>query len=295
MRVDAVTLDQISKLVAEMYTRSTRTELETVTVLPCGIWMLKGFNRATVTARTKAAANKEAKIPSSQVNIDSAPTGKNWKRGTGMKKDEPKKEESNQKRPTGASQTTANAAPLKEVVATRPGTSESPTQAAGPDMAGTDEGRGAMGRAGGGRAEVGKSEVRDIRQAGQGDCPLHAAVHQVGRGGLGRDGGSDQETYRRKTLARDDPGGSGERQVYVERVYRPRLGREGQVGCGFEPSVRSLRRYDHEVGRVRAILFIPHYRNGHSPADSQGIGHIYFKLSYMRGAEFVIICVRRPS
>jgi hypothetical protein len=33
-------------------------------------------------------------------------------------------------------------------------------------------------------------------------------------------------------------------------------------------------------------LFIPDYRTGHSPADSQGIGHLYSKLSFMRRAEF---------
>jgi hypothetical protein len=77
MRVDAVTFDQISKPVAEMYTRSTRMDLETVTGLPSGIRILKEFNRATVTARTKAAANKAANIPASQVNVDFAPTGKN--------------------------------------------------------------------------------------------------------------------------------------------------------------------------------------------------------------------------
>jgi hypothetical protein len=33
------------------------------------------------------------------------------------------------------------------------------------------------------------------------------------------------------------------------------------------------------------ILFIPHYRAGNSPADSQGIGHLYCKLSFMRRAE----------
>jgi hypothetical protein len=32
-------------------------------------------------------------------------------------------------------------------------------------------------------------------------------------------------------------------------------------------------------------LFIPHYRTGNSPADSQVIGHLYSKLSFMRRAE----------
>jgi hypothetical protein len=87
MRVDAVTLDQISKPVAEMYTQSTRMELEVFTVLPSGIRTLKEFNnRVTVTARTKAAANKAVNIPASQVNVDSAPTGKTWKRGTGKER-----------------------------------------------------------------------------------------------------------------------------------------------------------------------------------------------------------------
>jgi hypothetical protein len=34
-----------------------------------------------------------------------------------------------------------------------------------------------------------------------------------------------------------------------------------------------------------SYLFIPDYRTGHSPADSQGIGHLYSKLSFMRRAE----------
>jgi hypothetical protein len=33
------------------------------------------------------------------------------------------------------------------------------------------------------------------------------------------------------------------------------------------------------------LLFIPHYRTGHSPADSQGIGHLQSKLSFMRRAD----------
>jgi hypothetical protein len=52
MRVDQVTLDLISRPVSEMYTRQTRTELETVTVRPEGLQMLREFNKATVTART---------------------------------------------------------------------------------------------------------------------------------------------------------------------------------------------------------------------------------------------------
>jgi hypothetical protein len=40
-----------------------------------------------------------------------------------------------------------------------------------------------------------------------------------------------------------------------------------------------------EGERYGNSLFIPHYRTGHSPADSQGIGHLYGKLSYMRRAD----------
>jgi hypothetical protein len=32
-------------------------------------------------------------------------------------------------------------------------------------------------------------------------------------------------------------------------------------------------------------VFIPHYRTGNSPAVSQGIGHLYSKMSFMRRAE----------
>jgi hypothetical protein len=39
------------------------------------------------------------------------------------------------------------------------------------------------------------------------------------------------------------------------------------------------------AGRSCLSLFTPHYRTGNSPADSQGIGHLYSKLSFMRRAE----------
>jgi hypothetical protein len=63
MRVDQVTLDLISRPVFEMYTQQTRMELETVTVRPEGLRMLREFNKVTVTARTKHAATKAAAIP----------------------------------------------------------------------------------------------------------------------------------------------------------------------------------------------------------------------------------------
>jgi hypothetical protein len=60
MRIDQITLDLISKAVAEMYTRQTRMELETVTVRPDGLRILREFNKATMTARTRHAAAKAA-------------------------------------------------------------------------------------------------------------------------------------------------------------------------------------------------------------------------------------------
>jgi hypothetical protein len=63
MRVDQVTLDLISRPVSEMYTWQNRMELETVTVRPEGLRMLREFNKATVTARTKHAATKAAAVP----------------------------------------------------------------------------------------------------------------------------------------------------------------------------------------------------------------------------------------
>jgi hypothetical protein len=44
MRVDQVTLDLISRSVSEMYTRQNRMELETATVRPDGLRMLREFN-----------------------------------------------------------------------------------------------------------------------------------------------------------------------------------------------------------------------------------------------------------
>jgi hypothetical protein len=70
MRVDQVTLDLISKPVSEMYTRQNRMELETVTVRPDGLRMLREFNKATVTARTKHAATKAAAVPTSMSDGD---------------------------------------------------------------------------------------------------------------------------------------------------------------------------------------------------------------------------------
>jgi hypothetical protein len=63
MRVDQVALDLISRPVSEMYTRQTRMELETVNMRPEGLRMLREFNKATVTARTKHAATKAAAVP----------------------------------------------------------------------------------------------------------------------------------------------------------------------------------------------------------------------------------------
>jgi hypothetical protein len=63
MRIDQITLDLISKPVAEMYTRRTRMEFETVTVRPDGLRILREFNKATVTARTKHAATKATAVP----------------------------------------------------------------------------------------------------------------------------------------------------------------------------------------------------------------------------------------
>jgi hypothetical protein len=63
LRVDQVTLDLISTPVSEMYTRQNRIDLETVTVSPAGLQLLREFNTATIMARTKAAANKEAAVP----------------------------------------------------------------------------------------------------------------------------------------------------------------------------------------------------------------------------------------
>lgn len=60
MRVDSITLDFVIKPVAEMYTRQTRIDLETVRVLPKGLRMVREFNREAVTARTKAATVKAA-------------------------------------------------------------------------------------------------------------------------------------------------------------------------------------------------------------------------------------------
>jgi hypothetical protein len=111
MRVDAITLDQISKPVAEVYKRSNRMELETVTVMPSGIRMLREFNRATVAARTKAAANKAANVPASQTVTDPTLSKKDRKRGNWKKKGEPRNVDPGQKRPTGEPQAAAEAGP----------------------------------------------------------------------------------------------------------------------------------------------------------------------------------------
>jgi hypothetical protein len=69
-----------------------------------------------------------------------------------------------------------------------------------------------------------------------------------------------------------------------------------------EAVVEAMAPSDENTTRTRDVVvslvfsvFIPYYRTEHSPPDSQGIGHPYSKLSFMRQAEFVIICVRRPS
>jgi hypothetical protein len=101
MLVEAITLDWISKLVAEVYTRSNRIELETVKVMPSGIRMLRELNRATVTARTKAAVNEAANVPANQTATDSASSGTDRRRSNWKKREECRQDESSQKRPTG--------------------------------------------------------------------------------------------------------------------------------------------------------------------------------------------------
>jgi hypothetical protein len=71
MRVDHIALDLISRPVSEMYSRQNRMELETVTVNPDGLRILREFNKATVTARTKHAATKAAAVPTSMSDGDS--------------------------------------------------------------------------------------------------------------------------------------------------------------------------------------------------------------------------------
>jgi hypothetical protein len=90
MRIDQITLDLISKPVAEMYTRQTRMELETVTVRPDGLRILREFNRATVTARTKHAATKAAAIPHGTIDggSDAGISRRTAKSAAGKKKEE---------------------------------------------------------------------------------------------------------------------------------------------------------------------------------------------------------------
>jgi hypothetical protein len=111
LRVDQVTLDLISKLVSDMYARQNRIDLETVTVSPAGLQMLREFNTATITARTKDAANKEAAVPNGfgdNGGSSEQPLSNRAKQRAAALKKKPEKQKGPDKSTQGASSSAAN-------------------------------------------------------------------------------------------------------------------------------------------------------------------------------------------
>jgi hypothetical protein len=261
MRVDAITLDQISKPVAEMYTRSNRIELQTVTVMPSGIRMLREFNKATVTARTKAAANKAANVQTSRTVTDSVPSEKNRKRSTGKKKEEPRKDASGPKRPAGAPQAAAEAGPAGGCSAAAGGQCLSHLDGRLPygwDRCEPRGGGGSWGRI------PGSWSVSDMEStASQGGRSFQAVGHPLRRGGFGGDGGGDQEASRGQDLAGDDPSGGEEVPVHVPGVHCSGFGRQSQVGCRPESSLRILRSCHYKVRRSGRVCGFADARRHH--------------------------------
>jgi hypothetical protein len=102
MRIDQITLALISKPVAEMYTRQTRMDLETVTVRPDGLRILRKFNKATVTARTKHAATKAAAVPHGTIDgvSDAGVSRRVTKHVAGKKKEDDKRKRKDTKNDT---------------------------------------------------------------------------------------------------------------------------------------------------------------------------------------------------
>jgi hypothetical protein len=147
LRVDQVTLDLISKPVSGMYTRQNRMDLETVTVSPAGLQMLREFNKATITARIKAAANKEAAVPNGFVDNDGSseqPLSKRSKQRAASLKKKPEERRAN----TNLPKEPQAPPPIRQAADSRPGEGNLPLKAAGANMVWPNEGRWEVGRVG---------------------------------------------------------------------------------------------------------------------------------------------------
>jgi hypothetical protein len=163
-RVDQVTLDLVSKPVSEMYTRQNRMDLETVTVSPAGLQMLREFKKATITARTKSADKEEAAVPNEfgdNGGSSEQPLSKRAKQRAAALKRIGKSIRDN----TNLPKEPQAPPPIRQAAESRLGESNLPLKAAGANMVWPKEGRWEVGRVGSRRARDSSVELWGERSA----------------------------------------------------------------------------------------------------------------------------------
>jgi hypothetical protein len=264
MRVDQVTLDLISRPVSEMYTRQNRMELETVTVRPEGLRMLREFNKATVTAGTKHAATKAAAVPPGPTDDGPASSQRAQRaQATAAKKREGdaamRKREEGAKRQQApkASKNTQGAAGSAADTSGRRTAGRGPVIPSVKRLAPIWGRRGAVGGAGRGRQRAGTTAIRHPGQAEQGRCAVSFTRHPAQSERFCRDGDDYREAAARPHLARDTSGGGAEGVICVAGVYRAQLGWVSSSGRGPLTLLGPLRLDDDEgrdLGRLSASL-----------------------------------------
>ena len=121
MRVDDISMGILNRPAAELYTKTSRMNLETTTMRAPGIRFLRKSNAAMLNAKAKAVANKAASVPgnSNDANHDSQHSKKKKAKSVVQKNDNSKSNvqkpatrsnDSGAKRPNGAPQAAASSA-----------------------------------------------------------------------------------------------------------------------------------------------------------------------------------------
>jgi hypothetical protein len=214
LRVDQVTLDLISKPVSEMYTRQNRMYLETVTVSPAGLKMLREVNKATIAACTKAAANKEAAVPhgfGDNGGSSEQPLSKRAKQRAASRQRSRKSTRANTNRPKEPQVPP----PIRQAADSRPGDSNLPLKATGANMVWPNARRWDVGRVGSRRARDSSVEVWGERSARSRIRTISFTWDQAICEQVGGDGSYHRETIERSDLERAVSGARSSRAVCV--------------------------------------------------------------------------------
>jgi hypothetical protein len=163
LRVDQVTLDLISKPVSEMYTRQNRMDFETVTMSPAGLQIAR-INKATIAARTKTAANKEAAVPNG-FGGNGGSSDESFSKRANQRAAALKKKPEEQKGQLNLPKEPQAPPPIRQAADSRPGESNLPLKAAGANIVWPNEGRWEVERVGSRRARDSSVKVWGERSA----------------------------------------------------------------------------------------------------------------------------------